>query len=102
MHIYHWANRKTCLIHGPGHSSDECKVLGDFDHEYAKGKLTKDHGNNPVPRNKFNRQQENNAIVNNEVDEILLNETQKVSASKEATYFWNMIMTRANFISLKT
>ena len=21
---------KICIIHGPGHSSDECKVLGDF------------------------------------------------------------------------
>ena len=40
---------------------------------------TKDHGNIPVPRNFFNGQQENNAIVNNIVDEILL--TQKVSAT---------------------
>ena len=36
---------KTCLIHGPGYSSDECKVLGDFGAKYAKGKPTKDHGN---------------------------------------------------------
>ena len=42
---------KTCLIHGLGHSSDECKVLGDFVAKYAKGKPTKDHGNHPIPRN---------------------------------------------------
>ena len=32
----------------------------------------------------MNRQQENNAIVNNVVDEILLNETQNISAAREA------------------
>ena len=29
---------KICLIHGPGHSYDECKVLGDFCVKHAKGK----------------------------------------------------------------
>ena len=38
---------KTCLIHGPGHSSYECNVLGDFGANYAKGKTTKDHRNLP-------------------------------------------------------
>ena len=38
--------------------------------------------NYPVPRNKLNRQQENNDIVNSAVDEILLHETKKVSAEK--------------------
>ena len=32
----------------------------------------------------FNRQQGNNDIINNVVDEILLNETKKVSAAREA------------------
>ena len=40
---------------------------------------TKENGNSPVPRKKNNRKQENNAIVNNAVDEILL--TQKVNAT---------------------
>ena len=66
---------KTYLIHGPRHSSDECKVLGDFGDKYAKSNPTKDHGNHPIPGNKFNRHLENNAIINNVVDEILLNET---------------------------
>ena len=34
------------------------------------------------------RQQENNAIINHVVDEILLNETKKVSAVREARNFW--------------
>ena len=65
---------KTCLIHGPRNSSDECKVLGDFGSKYVKSRPTKDHGNDPLPGNKFNRQQDNNDIVHNSVDEILLHE----------------------------
>ena len=71
---------KTCLIHGPGKPSEECKVLGDFGTKYANSRPTKEHGRSPVPKKKINRQQENNAIVDNAVDEILLNETQKASA----------------------
>ena len=78
---------KACLIHGPRHYSDECKVLGNFGDKYTKSKPTKEHGNRPVPRKIFNRQQENNDIVNNVVDEILLNETQNVSAAREAPEF---------------
>ena len=35
-------------------------------------------------RKKFNRQQDNNDIVNSAVDEIILQENQKVSADKGA------------------
>ena len=35
----------------------------------------------------FNRQQGNNDIINNVVDEILPNETKKVSAAREARNF---------------
>ena len=45
---------------------------------------TKYRGHNPANRNKFNRQQEKNDIVNSAVDEILLQEDQKVSAEKGA------------------
>ena len=48
--------------------------------KYAKSKPTKYRGINPVPRGKFNRQQESNAVINNAVGKILLNETKKVSA----------------------
>ena len=80
---YTMGKSKTCLIHGPGHSSDKCKVLWDFGSNYAKKIPTKDRGHNTLPRNKFNRQKENNAIVNSAVDEILLHENEKVSAMKE-------------------
>ena len=76
--------KPKCLIHGPDHSSDECKVLGDFGYKYAKSGPTKDHGHNPVPGKKFNIQQDNSAIVNSTVDEILLHENQKVIAEKGA------------------
>ena len=62
---------KTSLLHGPGNSSDECKVLGDFGSRYAKSRPTKYRGTNPIQINKFNRQQENNSIVDSAVDEIL-------------------------------
>ena len=64
------------------HSSDEFKVLGDFGSKYAKIRPTKDRGNDPIPRKKFNSQQNNNSIVNNAVDEIFLHANQKVSAEK--------------------
>ena len=70
---------KTCLIHIPGYSSEECKVLGDFGTKYANSRPTKDRSNSPVPRMGITRQQENNTIVNNSVDEILL--TKKLSAT---------------------
>ena len=40
---------KVCIIHGLGHSSDECKVLGDFGSKYVKGNTIKDRRNHPVP-----------------------------------------------------
>ena len=58
---------KTCLIHCPGNSSEECKVLGDFGTKYANVRPTKDRGSIPVPRKKINRRQENNVIFNNAV-----------------------------------
>ena len=75
-------SKTTCLIHGPGHLSYECKVLGDFGSKYAKSRSTKYRGHNIIPRKKFNSQQENNFIVNSEVYEILLHENQKVGAEK--------------------
>ena len=75
---------KTCLIHGPGHSSDEFKFLVDFVSKYVKIRPTKYRVHNTVTRNKFNRQKDNNYIVNSAVDEILMHENEKLSAVKEA------------------
>ena len=76
--------KPTCLIHGPGHSSDECKVLRDFGSRYAKSRPTKYNGHNLANRNKFNRKKYNNYIVNSAVDDILLWGKQKLSAEKES------------------
>ena len=79
---------KTYLIHGLRHSSDECKVLGDFVYNFDKSKHTKDHENHPILKKKY-RPIDNNAIINNVVDDILLNETKKVSSLREALEFWD-------------
>ena len=78
---------KTCLIHDTSHFSDRCKVLGYFGTKYAKGRPKKDRGYHNIPRKIINSQQKHNSIVNNVVDEILLHETQKVSAAREAPEF---------------
>ena len=44
---------KTCLIHGPGHSSEECKVLGDFGTKYNNSRHNKYRGRNPEPGEKL-------------------------------------------------
>ena len=74
--------KPTCLIHGPRHSSDECKVLGDFGSKYAKSRPTNDRRQDPANGNKFNRRHEKNAIFNHTVYGILMQEYNKVSAEE--------------------
>ena len=40
-------SKLTCIIHGPGTSSDECKVLRNFGSEYSKRRPAKDRGKEP-------------------------------------------------------
>ena len=61
------------MIHGVGHYSDECKVLGGFGTRYAAAQITKDRGSNPVSRKIFKK----NAIINNVVGEIQMIEPKK-------------------------
>ena len=75
-------SKHICIINVPRHSSDECKVLGNFGSKYIKSRPTKDHGQTPVPGKKFNRQNNNNGILNSAVDEIILHENNKVSTAK--------------------
>ena len=65
-------SKYTCLIHGPGHLSDEFKFLGDFSSKYSKIRSNNDYVRVPGTGSKFYIQQENNYIVNHAVDEILL------------------------------
>ena len=83
-YIYHTdcKPKPRYLIHCPGHSSGKYKVLGDFGSKYAKIRLTNNRGHNPANRNKYTRKRYNNDIVNSEVDEIILQENDKVSAGK--------------------
>ena len=62
----------TCIIHGPENSSYECKFLCGFGSKYTKYRPTKDCKKYPSIKKKFVIQQENNAMVQHEVDEINL------------------------------
>ena len=77
-------SKPTCIIHGPGHSLYEFKVLGDFGYKDDKSIHNMYRGQNPANRRKFNRQQGNNDIANSAVDKILLQENQKVNADNGA------------------
>ena len=61
-----------------------------FGANYTKSKTTKYHGNHTTPSKKNNRQLENNAIINNMVDTILLNETQKSKCCKGSTIIFGL------------
>ena len=41
-------SKLICIIHGPEHSSYECKVLGNFGFKYYKSRPTKDRRHEPV------------------------------------------------------
>ena len=56
---------KIYMIHGSGHSSDECKALGEFGTKYTAAQPTKYRGRNPIPIKRFHKKQENHNIINN-------------------------------------
>ena len=58
--------------------------MGEFGSKHSKSRPTKDSGHDTATRKKFNRQKENSDIVNNALDEILLQENNKVSNEYEA------------------
>ena len=64
---------KTFLIHGPGHSSDKCKGLGDCGGKLIKFNPNKYRGNHHVIIKIYNKKQENNSIVKSTVGNIILN-----------------------------
>ena len=65
-------SKPTCLIHVPVHLSYEWNFMRDFCSNYVKSWSTKYRRHDPIPKKKFKRYQENNAIVNIAVDKILL------------------------------
>ena len=55
-YAYHMKDRSklTCLIHGPGNSSDECKVLGYLSSKCSKTRTTEYRGKEPAKMRKIN------------------------------------------------
>ena len=45
----------TCLIHGPGNSPDEYKVLNDFGTKYAKVRNFKERSQEPISNKSLER-----------------------------------------------
>ena len=79
------------MIHGPGHSSDEFKVLGEFGNKYVTSHITMDQGRNPIPRRGFQKKQENHTIIDKVVDELHMIESKKVSfVNHETPEFWKV------------
>ena len=74
-----YKSKINCLIHSPGHLSDECKVLNDFGDKYAKGRDFGEHRKGPISNKTFGKKQEINYIIQNEVEEIILQETEKLN-----------------------
>ena len=63
-------SKQSFLIYGPGNSSDECEILVGFSYKYSRIKPTKEQKQEPETKNKFGRQQDNNAIVQHAVNYI--------------------------------
>ena len=68
----------TYLIHGPGHSSDKCKVLNYCGSKYTECRPSKECRKEPNS-GKIGKQQEKNYMVQHEVYEIILQEKEKLS-----------------------
>ena len=80
-YVYHPKDiyKLTCIINRPGNKPDKFKVLGDFGFKYSKIRPTKDRGQEPAKTKIFNRNQENNAIVQHAVDDTILKENTQLS-----------------------
>ena len=77
-------SKLSFLIHVLENSSEECEILGDYGSKYYKIRPTKYYGHETAAKNKFIRQKDYNAIVQYEIDEIILQENNKLSAEYEA------------------
>ena len=88
MYVDHPKDRSklTCIIHIPGHSSDEFKVFGAFGFKYSKIRLPQEQGQLTKKMNKSNINQDNNAMVQHAVDQIILKKNNKYIPEDEAHY----------------
>ena len=67
-----YQSKLTCIIHSPGNSSDECKVLNCSGSKYTKIRPSKEHRKKPTPKKSFGNNQDKNPMCQNAVDEIIL------------------------------
>ena len=66
------------MIHSARHSSEKCKVLGEFRTKYSAAHPVKDPGRNPISGKRFQEKQEIHTIINNVVYELRMIEPKKV------------------------
>ena len=71
------------IIHDLVNSSDECKVLGDCGYNYSKDRPNKYCRQYPEIKKKFERNKNKNAIFQHSVDDIILQEKEKLSVKEE-------------------
>ena len=73
----HDQSKLTCLIHGPGHSSEQNKLLNYFATKYSKGRHFKKRRQDPTSDKKVWNNQEVSYIFQQAADEIILQENKK-------------------------
>ena len=74
----------TCIINGPGYSSNKCNVLGDFGTKYNKEKPTKYHMQEHSTKKSFGRHQDKNTIVKHKFDKIIPQDNKKLIVKYES------------------
>ena len=84
-------SQTTCIINGPGHSSDEYKMLNDFDNIYTKVRPFKERRKEPATKKEYGKKQYVYDIFQHTVDDIILQETEneKLSVKSETQHYEN-------------
>lgn len=72
------AEGRVCMLHGPGHSTDECKVLKD----QAKKLKANWSAQHPQKKKSFQQKQELNAMVSNAIAKVFKAKSQKKRKAK--------------------
>ena len=82
----------TCIIHGFGHSSDECKLIKYFSTKYATVGSFKQIRKEPTSNKNIGKKQELNDIVQHAVDDIILQKTKKKILLQEIKHMRTLMM----------
>ena len=79
-------SKLTFLIHGPGHFSEQWKLLDDFGIKYAVGRPFKDIRHEPTTTNICLGEKEVSDMVQHTVDEILQEDIGRKLSAKKIDY----------------